>query len=836
MDDSAPSLSKAASSSDDESDGDIAFVDFPAQPLMEVPNTNMLNNSLRSSYKKTAPVASAVAEPVTVPVARSASPAPPPSKVDSALATSDNGKPLTGAMKRRLNRKRPREGASAGAPNPDDKDDIESAIKAKLVNRQKARPSIRYADLGGIEDILQDVRELIERPLLHPELYQWLGVESPRGVLLHGPPGCGKTHLAMAIAGELGVPFFQIAAPEVVSGMSGESEAKLRSLFQEAAGAAPSLIFIDEIDAITPKRETAAREMERRIVAQLLTCMDELTSENTNGRAVIVVGATNRPDSLDPALRRAGRFDREIPLGVPDEAARVRILQVLSRKLRLDGDFDFLRIARETPGFVGADLQALTAEAASIAVNRIFSELEHEPLAASSSGNLEDADAMETDDAPQRVLADTPTMVHTTEYKTQQKLKELERRLAVSTKLREMSEPFTEAQMQGLAIAMEDFVQAMKKVQPSSKREGFATIPNVSWSDIGALGEVQRELRMALLEPIRYKTKFEAMGVHSAQGVLLFGPPGCGKTLLAKAVANEAQASFISIKGPELLNKYVGESERAVRTVFQRYGSFFILFSFSSRTPEFLGLWCNGLCSLHQLGQKARQGARFFRFGVVVPSFMHNFLSLTLPAFRRARASAPCIIFFDELDALAPRRAGGENAVGERVVNQLLIELDGLETRRDVFVIAATNRPDMIDSAMLRPGRLDKHLYVPLPDLNSRTSILQTAARRTPLTDVDFGKVASDPRCSGYSGADLAQLVREASMEALQESFDRKDTDDVIPSVTMRHFHAALNKVNPSVSKADEARYNALKKKLFSPRLRIDTDGNPLPPPSLDSV
>jgi ribosome biogenesis ATPase len=576
------------SSDDDESDSDIAFVaDYPAQPMMEVPNTNMLNNSLRSSYKRTAPAASAVAEVVTIPIQRPSSPAQ-----SSSSQKSSSEIPLTGAMKRRLNRKRPRpDSGTGGAAAPPKDDDIETAIKNKLVNRQKMRPSVRYADLGGIEDILQDVRELIERPLLHPELYSWLGVEAPRGVLLHGPPGCGKTHLALAIAGELGVPFFQIAAPEVVSGMSGESEAKLRSLFQEAAAAAPSLIFIDEIDAITPKRETAAREMERRIVAQLLTCMDELTAENTNGRAVIVVGATNRPDSLDPALRRAGRFDREIALGVPDEGARIRILQVLSRKLRLSGDFDFKKIARDTPGFVGADLQALTAEAAAIAVNRIFSQLENnlllpEPVQAPAE------DMMDTDEAPagSSMLSDAPTLVHTTEYKTQQKLKDLERRLAVSNRLRDNAAPFSEAQMEGLAISMDDFLAAMAKVQPSSKREGFATIPDVSWEDIGALGEVQRELRMALLEPIRFRTKFEAMGVHSAQGVLLFGPPGCGKTLLAKAVANEAQASFISIKGPELLNKYVGESERAVRTVFQRYAHFLFLF-FLKHTRNSWGYW-----------------------------------------------------------------------------------------------------------------------------------------------------------------------------------------------------------------------------------------------------
>eukprot|EP00443_Scrippsiella_acuminata_P069257 CAMPEP_0115392608 /NCGR_PEP_ID=MMETSP0271-20121206/11309_1 /TAXON_ID=71861 /ORGANISM="Scrippsiella trochoidea, Strain CCMP3099" /LENGTH=758 /DNA_ID=CAMNT_0002816195 /DNA_START=59 /DNA_END=2333 /DNA_ORIENTATION=- len=510
------------------------------------------------------------------------------------------------------------------------------------------RPEERLEDLGGIDSILADLRQLIVQPLAHPEVFAHLGVHPPTGVLLHGPPGSGKTKLAHAIAGTTGVAFFKVAATEIVSGMSGESEAKIRQLFQAAIAAAPALLFLDEVDAITPKRDSAGREMERRIVAQMLTCMDDL--RNTN---VIVMGATNRPDALDPALRRAGRFDREIAMGIPDEGARARILETMAKGMRLAEDLDVPLLARLTPGFVGADLSALTKEAALSAVGRAFQDLNaNRQASAEEQGDTE--------------------------------------------------APYTTEEMSCLAVEMKDFHDALTRVQPSARREGFTTIPNVSWEDIGALAEVRTDLDAAICEPIRKAALFKQFGLTVPVGVLLFGPPGCGKTLLAKAVANASGANFIAIKGPELLNKYVGESERAVRLVFQR-----------------------------------------------------------------ATASSPCVIFFDELDALVPRRSSEGNSSSERVVNQMLTEMDGVGERSQVYVIAATNRPDIVDPAMLRPGRLDRLIFVPLPSEMGRLEILQAHMRKLPLSnDVDLPALARS--CDGFSGADLASLSREAAMLAIR--------------------------------------------------------------------
>ncbi|ETI53784.1 hypothetical protein F443_03336, partial [Phytophthora nicotianae P1569] len=616
------------------------------------------------------------------------------------------------------------------------------------------RPSARYSDVGGIQTILQEVRELIEYPLTHPEVYAHLGVEPPRGVLLHGPPGTGKSMLAHAIAGECGATFLKISAPEVVSGMSGESEQKLRELFDEAISRAPSIIFIDEIDAITPKRETSARGMEKRIVAQLLTSTDSLSLENTGGKPVILIGATNRPDALDSALRRAGRFDREICLGIPDEEAREKILRVLARKMTLEGDFDFPALARRTPGYVGADLVSLTKEAAVGAVNRIFTNinavkaLTAEVDATSVSAVTETSDAGTSDDAME---VDA----------TQKTVDDAEEASSAADDLRAQVKPFTEAQLAPLSITMADFEAAIPKVQPSSKREGFATIPDVTWDDIGALNEVRDELSLAVLQPIAHPERFAALGLSMPAGVLLYGPPGCGKTLLAKAIAHESGANFISIKGPELLDKYVGESERSVRQVFQR-----------------------------------------------------------------ARASSPCVVFFDELDALAPRRSGGAggdaggNGVSERVVNQLLTEMDGLDGRRNVFVIAATNRPDIIDPAMLRPGRLDKLLYVPLPQASERHQILKTISSKCALApSVQLEAIAADPRCEGFSGADLSALVREAGITALRETdFSKLEAGISALGIEHHHFISAFDRVFPSVSRADQRMFDRMKKNLRKSR------------------
>ncbi|CAO3655616.1 unnamed protein product [Mucor fragilis] len=632
-------------------------------------------------------------------------------------------------------------------------------------------PKAKLSDLGGIDHCIEEIMELIAMPLAHPEVYLHTGVQPPRGVLLHGPPGCGKTRLAHAIAGELNVPFFNISAPSIVSGMSGESEKKIREVFEEVKENAPCLLFIDEIDAITPKRETAQREMERRIVAQLLTCMDDLSWEKSDNKPVMIIGATNRPDSLDAALRRAGRFDREISMGVPDEKAREKILTVLASKLRLAGDFDFAELAKATPGYVGADLQALITTAGVTAVKRIFKHLQATTFAERSSTVLEkvneiqiDENSMDIDDATltevaqstleDNTMADQPIQTTTVEeFEAQTPLEQI-RNISEFIKHKE---PLTEAQLESLAITHEDFKHSLKKVQPSSKREGFATVPDVSWDDIGALQYVRDELRMAVVEPINHPEFFERVGITNPAGVLLWGPPGCGKTLLAKAVANESNTNFISVKGPELLNKYVGESERGVRQVFAR-----------------------------------------------------------------ARASSPCVIFFDELDALCSRRDDQQTDASARVVNTLLTELDGVENRSQVYVIAATNRPDMIDPAMLRPGRLDKLLYVELPTPSERLDILTKLSKKTPLgPDVDLVEIANDARCEGLSGADLASLVRESAVASLRARFYTSgvmalnakslSAEDIF--VTKKDFDMAFTKVSPSVLPQDKIAFDKLRKK-----------------------
>lgn len=645
-------------------------------------------------------------------------------------------------------------------------------LSTNSIAKDHTPPATRLSDLGGVEACVEKMLELVAMPLCHPEIYLHTGVQPPRGVLLHGPPGCGKTLLANAIAGELGVPFISISAPSIVSGMSGESEKTLRDTFDEAKRVAPCLLFIDEIDAITPKRESAQREMERRIVAQFLTCMDDMSWEKTENKPVIVIGATNRPDSLDAALRRAGRFDHEISMGVPDEEARNKILRVLCAKLRLDGDFNFVAFAKATPGYVGADLSALTGAAGVIAVKRIFKQLTDGTLVLPEAAENIGQDTPMAVDPPPTPPADiTPSMIPFVSLASQLSTSSIAHFLSAHPS------PLTPAQLAPLCITSDDFYAALREVQPSSKREGFATVPDVTWADIGALHGTREELHMAIVQPIRRPELFSAVGIEAACGVLLWGPPGCGKTLLAKAVANESRANFISVKGPELLNKYVGESERAVRQVFSR-----------------------------------------------------------------ARASSPCVIFFDELDALVPRRDESMSESSARVVNTLLTELDGLDSRKAVYVIAATNRPDMIDPAMVRPGRLDKLLYVDLPSADERVEIVRTLVRKVPFASTEIGAETVlrgaehivREKCDGYSGADLAAVVREAGVVALRRVLGALDQmDDSGGSlvenqprvvVVLEDFVRAQDKVGPSVSAVQRKKYEALRAKFAGLPVRTGKD------------
>ncbi|ACV24570.1 CDC48 family AAA ATPase [Methanocaldococcus fervens] len=505
-------------------------------------------------------------------------------------------------------------------------------------------PDVTYEDIGGLKEEVRKVREMIELPMRHPELFEKLGIEPPKGVLLVGPPGTGKTLLAKAVANEAGANFYVINGPEIMSKYVGETEENLRKIFEEAEENAPSIIFIDEIDAIAPKRDEATGEVERRLVAQLLTLMDGLKGRGQ----VVVIGATNRPNALDPALRRPGRFDREIVIGVPDREGRKEILQIHTRNMPLAEDVDLDYLADVTHGFVGADLAALCKEAAMRALRRVLPSID-----------------LEAEEIPKEVL-------------------------------------------DNLKVTMDDFKEALKDVEPSAMREVLVEVPNVKWEDIGGLEEVKQELREAVEWPLKAKEVFEKIGVRPPKGVLLFGPPGTGKTLLAKAVANESGANFISVKGPEIFSKWVGESEKAIREIF-----------------------------------------------------------------RKARQSAPCIIFFDEIDAIAPKRGRDlSSAVTDKVVNQLLTELDGMEEPKDVVVIAATNRPDIIDPALLRPGRLDRVILVPVPDEKARLDIFKIHTRGMNLAeDVDLEELAK--KTEGYTGADIEALCREAAMLAVRKSIGK---------------------------------------------------------------
>jgi transitional endoplasmic reticulum ATPase len=544
------------------------------------------------------------------------------------------------------------------------------------------RADVTYDDIGGLGDTINQVREMIELPLKHPELFQRLGIDPPKGILLHGPPGTGKTLLARAVAAEADTRFFHIAGPEIMGRFYGESEQRLREIFQQASQQAPSIIFIDEIDSIAPKREDVNGEVERRVVAQLLTLMDGLEPRAN----VVVIGATNRVDALDEALRRPGRFDREIVIGVPDVVGRREVLAIHTRGMPLAEDVMLDELARVTYGFVPADLSALGREAAMETLRRILPQI-----------NLDGGGEI-----PREVL-------------------------------------------DSLRVTRDDFLAALKRVQPSALREIMIEAPNVEWSDIGGLEQPKRELREGIELPLKHPDAFRRLGIRPAKGFLLFGPPGTGKTLLAKAVAREAEANFIAAKSSDLLSKWYGESERQVSRLFQR-----------------------------------------------------------------ARQVAPTVIFIDEIDSLAPERGGGigEPAVTERVVNTMLAEMDGLEELQGVVVIAASNRPALLDPALLRPGRFDDLVYVPVPDRDGRLHILKIHTSKMPLAaDVDLETIAD--RTNGYTGADLEDLTRRAGLQALREDIN-------IPEIPMRLFESALSETRASVTEEMEREYRELAETLKS--------------------
>ncbi|MEM2133235.1 MAG: CDC48 family AAA ATPase [Candidatus Jordarchaeaceae archaeon] len=558
----------------------------------------------------------------------------------------------------------------------------------EAVSLAKAVPLVTYDDIGGLDEAIMRVREMIELPLKHPELFQRLGIDPPKGVLLHGPPGCGKTLLAKAVANESDAYFISLNGPEIMSKFYGESEAKIREIFEEAEKNAPAIIFIDELDSIAPKREEVTGEVERRVVAQLLALMDGLKGR---GR-VIVIGATNRPNSLDPALRRPGRFDREIEIGIPDRNGRKEILQVHTRAMPLAENVNLDELADRTHGFVGADLAALAREAAMHRLRTVLPEIN-----------------LEQETIPQETL-------------------------------------------DKLVVDQNDFEEALKMVHPSSLREVMLEIPTVKWEHIGGLENIKQELKEAIEWPLKYPEIFKKVGIRPPKGVLLHGPPGCGKTLLAKAVATESQANFISIKGPEVYSKWVGESEKAIREVF-----------------------------------------------------------------RKARSAAPAIIYFDELDSLAPRRGTWEGTrVYESVLNQILVEMDGIEDLKGVVCVASTNRPDLVDPALLRPGRFDRLVLVPAPDRASRLRILEiyTVERGMPLAkDVKLERLAD--RTEGFSGADLENLCRDAGMAAIRE----KGRD--VKEVSMKHFEEAFTRVTASITPEMVKQYEEIQQKLMGKREKL---------------
>jgi len=552
------------------------------------------------------------------------------------------------------------------------------------------RPSVTYDDIGGLDEELQRVREMIELPLKHPELFERLGIDPPKGVLLYGPPGTGKTLIARAVANEAGANFYSIQGPEIMSKFYGQSEERLREIFAEAEKNAPSVIFIDELDSIAPRRDEVQGEVERRVVAQLLTLMDGMSARGN----VIVIAATNRIEAIDPALRRPGRFDREIEIGIPTAEGREEILQIHTRGMPLDDDVQIKYIASVTHGFAGADLAALAREAAMKALRRYLPEID-------------------------------------------------------------LDKPIPVSILEKMKVTNADFQAALREIEPSAMREVLIEVPNIRWEDIGGLEDVKRQLREVIEMPLEDPEAFARMGIRPPRGVLLFGAPGTGKTMIAKAIATQSKANFISIKGPEVMSKWVGESEKAIRMIF-----------------------------------------------------------------KKAKQVAPSIVFLDEIDAIAPRRgAYSDSGASERMVNQLLTSMDGLESLDNVVVIGATNRPDILDPALLRPGRFDRILLVPVPDEAARLKILQVHTRNMPLSGVDLESLAK--RLVGYVGADIESLCREAAMIALRE--DRK-----AKVVTMEHFEEAMSIVKPSTDETTSKYYEKLAQELSTAMAKRKKEDFPL--------